>query len=82
MAKSKKKKDKVEKVTVKADAKSSKKSAKAELVASRANLALAKSQKRKWLVILIVVLLGAYFALKSGGINFGGIIDKVKGLAP
>ena len=82
MAKSKKKKDKVEKVTVKADAKSSKKSAKAELVDARANLALAKSQKRKWLVILIVVLLGAYFALKSGGINFGGSIDKVKGLAP
>ena len=82
MAKSKKKKDKVEKVTVKADAHNSKKSAKAELIASRANLALAKSQKRKWLVILIVVLLGAYFALKSGGINFGSIIDKVKGLAP
>ena len=82
MAKSKKKKDKVEKVTVKADAHSSKKSAKAELIDAKARKKAASAQARKWLVILIVVLLGAYFSLKSGGINFGGIIDKVKGLAP
>ena len=86
MAKNKKKKDKVEKVTIKADAKVDKRSAKATskslILESKATLALAKAQKRKWLVILIIVAIGAFYAIKSGGINFGGIIDKVKGFMP
>ena len=64
------------------DRKNDKRDAKVDKLTARANLSLAKSQKRKWLVILIVVLLGAYFALKSGGINFGGILEKIKGIAP
>lgn len=59
-----------------------KKDAKANLVLAKAQKSLATAAKRKWLVILIVVLLGAYFALKSGGINFGSIGDKIKEYIP
>ncbi|MAH50383.1 hypothetical protein CMI37_31465 [Candidatus Pacearchaeota archaeon] len=59
-----------------------KKDAKANLILAKAQKALAAAQKRKWLVILIVVAIGAFYAIKSGGINFGGIIDKVKGWMP
>ena len=82
MAKNKKKKDKVEKVDVKIDKRSAKATSKSLILESKATLALAKAQKRKWLVILIIVAIGAYYAIKSGGINVGGIIDKVKGYMP
>ena len=82
MAKNKKKKDKVEKVDVKIDKRSAKATSKSLILESKATLALAKAQKRKWLVILIIVAIGAYYAISSGGINVGGIIDKVKGFMP
>ena len=82
MAKNKKKKDKVEKVDVKIDKRSAKATSKSLILESKAKLAFAKSQKRKWLVILILVAIGAYYAISSGGINVGGIIDKVKGFMP
>lgn len=82
MAKNKKKKDKVEKVDVKIDKRSAKATSKSLILESKAKLAFAKSQKRKWLVILIIVAIGAYYAISSGGINVGGIIDKVKGFMP
>jgi len=81
MAKNRKR-DKVERVTIKASAKSDKRSAKADLIDAKARKSLATAQKRKWLVILIIVAIGAFYAIKSGGINFGGIIDKVKGYMP
>jgi len=82
MAKNRKKKDKVDKVDVKIDKRSAKATSKSLILESKAKLAFAKSQKRKWLVILIIVAIGAFYAIKSGGINFGGIIDKVKGYMP
>lgn len=82
MAKNKKKKDKVEKVDVKIDKRSAKATSKSLILESKAKLAFAKAQKRKWLVILIIVAIGAYYAISSGGINVGGIIDKVKGFMP
>ena len=82
MAKNKKKKDKVEKVTIKSNAKVDKRLAKADLIDAKARKKAAAAQARKWLVILILVAIGAFYAIKSGGINFGGIIDKVKGYMP
>ena len=38
----------------------------------------AVAAKRKWLVFLIGVALIAYLVISSGGIGFGGIIEKVK----
>ena len=52
------------------DAKVERKEAKTESKTSRleakATLALAKSQKRKWLAILIGVILAAYLIIKGG----------------
>tara|TARA_Y100000310_G_C20702709_1_gene831491 strand:+ start:4688 stop:4903 length:216 start_codon:yes stop_codon:yes gene_type:complete len=42
---------------------------------AKANLSLAKAQKRKWLVILIGIGIAAYYALKGGG---GGFLDIIK----
>ncbi len=59
-----------------------KKDAKANLILAKAQKALASAQKRKWLVILIVVAIGAYYVISSGGVNLGGIIEKIKGWMP
>ena len=40
--------------------------------------AYAVAAKRKWLVFLIGIALIAYLVISSGGIGFGGIIEKVK----
>jgi len=40
--------------------------------------AYAVATKRKWLVFLIGIALIAYLVISSGGIGFGGIIEKVK----
>ena len=74
--------DRTDRQDDKRDRQVDKKDAKANLILAKAQKALAAAQKRKWLVILIVVLLGAYFALKSGGINFGSIGDKIKEFIP
>tara|TARA_R100000152_G_scaffold5913_1_gene2210 strand:- start:923 stop:1171 length:249 start_codon:yes stop_codon:yes gene_type:complete len=61
------------------DAKIERKEAKTENKTSRldakANLALAKSQKRKWLAILIGVILAAYLIIKGGAGS--GILEKI-----
>jgi hypothetical protein len=61
------------------DAKLERKEAKTESKTSRleakATLALAKSQKRKWLAILIGVILAAYLIIKGGAGS--GILEKI-----
>lgn len=42
----------------------------------------AVAAKRKWLVFLIGIALIAYLVISSGGLGFGGIIDKVKSFFP
>jgi hypothetical protein len=64
------------------DRKNDKRDAKVDKLASRANLALAKAQKRKWLFMLICAAIAAYVVISKGGINLGGILDKIKGVAP
>lgn len=59
----------------KTDRKDTKKDAKVDLINAKANLSLAKAQKRKWLVILIGIAIAAYYALKGGG---GGFLDIIK----
>ena len=62
-----------------ADVKIERKDAKTENKTSRleakATLALAKSQKRKWLAILIGVILAAYLIIKGGAGS--GILEKI-----
>ena len=38
----------------------------------------AVAAKRKWLVFLIGIALIAYLVISSGGLNLGGIFEKVK----
>ena len=38
----------------------------------------AVATKRKWLVFLIGISLIAYLVISSGGIGFGGILEKIK----
>jgi hypothetical protein len=38
----------------------------------------AVASKRKWLVFLIGISLIAYLVISSGGIGFGGILEKIK----
>ena len=64
------------------DRKNDKRDAKVAKLASRADLALAKAQKRKWLFMLICAAIAAYVIISKGGINFGGILEKIKGIAP
>ena len=64
------------------DRKNDKRDAKVDKLASRANLALAKAQKRKWLFMLICAAIAAYVVISKGGFNLGGILDKIKGVAP
>ena len=64
------------------DRKNDKRDAKVDKLASRANLALAKAKKRKWLFLLICAGIAAYVIISKGGINFGGILEKIKGIAP
>ena len=64
---------KVEKKEVKAAAKSSK-------LESKATLALAKAQKRKWLAILLGVCIAGYLIISTGA--GGAWLDKMKGLIP
>tara|TARA_R110000824_G_scaffold9415_3_gene42084 strand:+ start:3045 stop:3287 length:243 start_codon:yes stop_codon:yes gene_type:complete len=40
----------------------------------------AVAAKRKWLVFLIGIGLIAYLVISSGGLNLGGIFEKVKGI--
>tara|TARA_Y100000310_G_C20325411_1_gene642734 strand:- start:68 stop:451 length:384 start_codon:yes stop_codon:yes gene_type:complete len=40
----------------------------------------AVASKRKWLVLLIGIALLAYFVISSGGLNLGGIFEKIKGI--
>jgi len=60
-----------------ADRKENRASAKIDKMNAKANLALAKSQKRKWLVALIVVGLIAYAVISSG--SGASVINMVKG---
>ena len=60
----------------KVDRKGSTADAKVDKLNAKANLALAKAQKRKWLVILIGIAIAAFYALKSG--TGGGLIDIIK----
>lgn len=62
---------KVEKKEVKAAAKSSK-------LEAKATLALAKSQKRKWLAILLGVCIAGYLLISTGAGS--GWLEKMKGL--
>ena len=64
------------------DKRDAKATAKATILESKANLALAKAQKRKWLFLLICAAIAAYMVISKGGINLGGILDKIKGLSP
>ena len=49
-----------------------------EKIAALTKKFYAVAAKRKWLVFLIGILLIAYLVISSGGLGFGGIIDKVK----
>lgn len=60
-----------------ADKRENRVSSKIDKMNAKANLALAKSQKRKWLVALIVVGLIAYAVISSG--SGSGVINMVKG---
>ena len=60
-----------------ADRKENRASSKIDKMNAKANLALAKSQKRKWLVALIVVGLIAYAVISSG--SGAGVINMVRG---
>tara|TARA_R100001244_G_scaffold26910_1_gene26732 strand:+ start:286 stop:495 length:210 start_codon:yes stop_codon:yes gene_type:complete len=64
------------------DRKNDKRDAKVDKLSAKANLALAKAQKRKWLFLLICAAIAAYVVISKGGINLGGILDKIKGLSP
>lgn len=54
--------------------------AKVSLVEAKALKAEMVARKRKWLVILIGIGLAAYYAITSGGLNLGGLLEKVKGV--
>ena len=64
------------------DRKNDKRDAKVDKLSAKANLALAKAQKRKRLYLLICAAIAAYVVISKGGINLGGILDKIKGLSP
>jgi len=64
------------------DRKNDKRDAKVDKLSAKADLALAKAQKRKWLFLLICAAIAAYMVISKGGINLGGILDKIKGLSP
>lgn len=49
-----------------------------EKIAALTQKFYAVAAKRKWLVFLIGIALIAYLVISSGGIGFGGIIEKVK----
>jgi len=67
-----------------ADGRQLKAEGKVDKIDAKARLALAKAQKRKWLVLLIAVGIGAYLILKGGmpSIDFSGLLEKAKGLLP
>ena len=65
---------------VRAEAKVTKKAGKVDLILAKAQLALAKAQKRKWLVFLLGFGIAIYFIMSSGGGL--GIMEKVKGFIP
>jgi len=51
---------------------------KTDKLAARADLARAKAEKRRWLVYLIGVLIGAYMLISTGGGSKG--LEFVKGI--
>ena len=65
---------------VRAEAKVTKKAGKVDLILAKAQLALAKAEKRKWLVFLLGFGIAIYFIMSSGGGL--GIMEKVKGFIP
>jgi len=60
---------------VKVERKEAKTESKTSRLESKATLALAKAQKRKWLAILIGVILAAYLIIKGGAGS--GILEKI-----
>ena len=64
------------------DRKNDKRDAKESKLLAKAELAKAKATKRKWLFMLICAAIAAYVIISKGGINFGGILEKIKGVAP
>ena len=72
--------DSAPKREVRAEAKVTKKAGKVDLILAKAQLALAKAQKRKWLVFLLGFGIAIYFIMSSGGGL--GIMEKVKGFIP
>ena len=64
------------------DRKNDKRDAKESKLLAKAELAKAKATKRKWLFMLICAAIAAYVVISKGGINLGGILDKIKGVAP
>jgi len=65
---------------VRAETKVTKKAGKVDLILAKAQLSLAKAQKRKWLVFLLGFGIAIYFIMSSGGGL--GIMEKVKGFIP
>ena len=61
-----------------ADRSSSRRSYRLDKIKAATAKAYAVATKRKWLVFLIGIALIAYLVISSGGIGFGGIIEKVK----
>jgi len=72
--------DSAPKREVRAEAKVTKKAGKVDLILAKAQLALAKAEKRKWLVFLLGFGIAIYFIMSSGGGL--GIMEKVKGFIP
>ena len=72
--------DSAPKREVRVEAKVTKKAGKVDLILAKAQLALAKAEKRKWLVFLLGFGIAIYFIMTSGGGL--GIMEKVKGFIP
>ena len=64
------------------DKRDAKATAKATILESKALKAEMVARKRKWLFLLICAAIAAYVIISKGGINFGGILEKIKGVAP
>ncbi len=60
--------------------KESKRDGKVDIILAKAELSKAKAEKRKWLVLLIAIGLGAYFVLSSGAGS--SALNIIKGFLP
>jgi hypothetical protein len=60
--------------------KESKRAGKVDIILAKSELKTAKGYARKWLFMLVAILLGAYLLLSSGAGS--GALDLIKGFLP